>query len=546
MENLARFGGTCIAAISAVIISGGGVAAATTATAAASVPAGVAVSAGPVAKTPPPDFAAVSPGEQPGTAAKQQCDIGYLRYGACYDYAGASQATANQGASVSFPVETANVAWNNTDYGHTLMEMAVFNRTSTGIDEDTAEVGWTVQDVPAGKAPVPHLFVYHFVNTKGTCYNGCGFVKTSKTIVPGMALKPGTSVTWAIRNTGGKWTFYFNGTEFGYIPDSAYDGTFGQASIVNVYGEIAGVGKTPACNQMGDSLFGSQSDAATIGGFQLYGASTPAGLLPYQPTDPAAWNSTHTSNTFRVGGPGDCLAMAGTVPSGSGGYTVVGQDTSQYAFTAGENPWSRPSSQPAPQDPGAGQIVGVATDPATGGYWMTDDQGDVYAVNAPSFGDLNGTQTPAPIVGITAFKSGYLLVTASGKVYGFHTPSYGGVTPSAPIVGIAAFKTGYLLAAADGTVYPVHTSGYGSESGKKLASPITGIAADGAGYLLVSARGNVYAFHTASRGSLRGTQVPEPIIGITPVGAGYVLTGAFGEVYPFGTRLDGSVTNEGF
>jgi Neprosin len=544
MRNLARLGGTCVAAISAMVISGGGVA-----TAGTTAPAltGPGLSAGPLAKTPPPDFAAgASAGTISGTGVKQQCDISYLRYGACYDYAGASQAATNQGATVSFPVQSPNVAWNNTDYGHSLMEMAVFNRTSTGIDEDTAEVGWTVQDVPSGKAPVPHLFVYHFVNTKGTCYNACGFVKTSKTIVPGMALKPGTNVTWSIRNIDSKWTFYFNGTEFGYIPDSAYKGTFGNASIVNVYGEIAGTGKTPACNQMGNTLYGSQPGAATIGDFQLYGASTPAGLRPYQPTDPAAWNSTHSANTFRVGGPGDCLGMAGTVPSGTSGYTVVGQDTSAYPFAAGQNPWSRPSAQPAPQVPGAGQIVGVATDPATGGYWMTDDQGDVYPVNAPSYGDLNGTQTPAPIVGITAFKSGYLLVTASGAVYGFHAPSYGGVTTSSPIVGIAAFKSGYLLAAANGSVYPVHTRGYGSAVGKKLASPITGIAADGQGYLLVSERGDVYAFHTANLGSLRGTPIPERIMGITPVGRGYVLTGAFGEVYAFHTRLNGSVTNEGF
>jgi hypothetical protein len=556
MGNLARLGTACVTAVSTLIISGSCVAAGaatvpgqpvaparSAGTAAAAWPAGLA------AKTPPPDFSATAPRRSaaaPGASAVQQCDIGYLRYGACYDYAGASQTAVNQGATVSFPVESPNLAWDNTDYGHTLMEMAVFNRTATGIDEDTAEVGWTIQDVPPGKPPVPQLFVYHFVNTKGTCYNGCGFVSTSKTIVPGMALKPGTSVTWSIRNTGGKWTFYFNGTEFGYIPDSAYDGTFGHASIVNVYAEIAGVGTKPGCTQMGNSLFGTQPDAATIGGFRLYGATAQPRLQPYSPTDPAAWNSTATTNTFRVGGPGDCKLMAGTVPVGPGGYTVVGQDSSQYPFTMGENPWARPKTQPAPQDPGAGQIVGVATDPATGGYWMTDDQGDVYAVNAPSYGGLNGVQTPAPIVGITAFKSGYLLVTAKGNVYSFHAPSYGGVTFSSPVVGIAGTATGYLIAAADGAVRCVHAPGYGSEAGRTLPSPITGIAADGHGYLLVSSRGDVYSFHTPYRGSLRGTEIPEPIIGITPVGRGYLLTDAFGEVYPFGTRFNGSVTNEGF
>jgi hypothetical protein len=478
-------------------------------------------------------------------AAVQQCDIAYLRYGACYDYAGSSQTATSQGATFTFPVQAPNLAWNSLSY-HTLMEMAVFNRTPKGIDQDTAEVGWTVQSMSPGQPPRPHLFIYHFVNTHGTCYNGCGFVSTSTTIRPGMVLKPGQNVTWSIRNIDKKWTFFFNGTEFGYIPDSAYHGTFGQASIVNVYGEIAGAGTKPGCTQMGNNLFGTQPGAATIGDFQLYQSSTPASLVPYSPTDPAAWDNTTTANTFQVGGPGDCLKMAGTAATADGGYTVVGRDTTGYAFTPGENPWNRPTTQPQPQDPGAGQIVGVATDPATGGYWMTDNEGDVYAVNAPDYGGLNGVQTPAPIVGITAFKSGYLLVTAKGNVYNFHAPSFGGATATAPVTGIAGTRTGYLIAASDGAVYPIHTAGYGSAAGKTLPAPITGIAATGTGYLLVSAKGAVYNFHTPALGSLAGTPVPEPIIGITSLGSGYLLTSAFGEIYPFGPAFDGSVTNEGF
>src|ERR1700690_554668 len=236
MRNPLRLGNACLAAASAVFISGGCLAAVAVPgqpAALASVRTAPLASGQTATKAPPPVLSARA-GATP--AVKQQCNIAYLRYGACYDYAGASQTAVNQGASVSFPVAGPNLAWDNTDYGHTLMEMAVFNRTATGIDEDTAEVGWTTQDVPSGRRPIPHLFVYHFVKTHGTCYNACGFVRTSKTIFPGMALKPGTSVTWTIRNIGGKWTFYFNGTEFGYIPDSAYKGTFGHASIVNVYG----------------------------------------------------------------------------------------------------------------------------------------------------------------------------------------------------------------------------------------------------------------------------------------------------------------------
>jgi hypothetical protein len=491
-------------------------------------------------KAPPPDPTA---GTGQASSVRQQCDISYLRYGACYDYAGASQTVNNEGASVTFPVDTPNLAWNSLGY-HTLIEMAVFNRTATGIDNDTAEVGWLVQGLAAGAAPSAHLFIYHFVQTKGTCYDGCGFVSTSKTIKPGMKLKPG-SYTWTIRNLDSKWTFYLNGTEFGYIPDSAYHGTFGHSSIVNVYGEIAEAGTKPNCTQMGNSLYGTQSGAATIGGFHLYSASAAPDLTTYSPTDPAAWNSTSTPNTFRVGGPGDCKAMAGTVATPTG-YTVVGQDTSGYPFSQGQDVWARPKTQPAPQDPGAGQIVAETSDPATGGYWMTDDQGDVYAVNAPDYGGLNGVQTPAPIVGITAFKSGYLLVDAKGNVYNFHAPSYGGVTSASPVVGISGTKDGYLIATRNGGVYGVVSTGSQTYGPSGIPAPITGIAADGHGYLLVDAAGNVAASGTAYHGSLHGTEIPEPIIGITPTKTGYLLTDKFGEVYPFATSFDGSVTNEGF
>jgi len=511
-------------------------------------------------KTPPPAFSPVKPG---GSAAggsgqrlgaltlpgqeppAQQCDIAYQRYGACYDYAGGTVAEPNQGATVTFPVTSPTLASNG---GHTLMEMAVFNRTPAGIDEDTAEVGWIVNRPPSGQQPVPHLFVYHFVNTAGTCYNGCGFVSTSSTIVPGMALTPGTDVTWSIRNIDGNWTFFFNGTEFGYIPDSAYDGTFDQASIVNVYGEIAGDGTTPGCSQMGNGLFSTQPGAAAVSSFQLYDAATNAQLTPYWPTDPAAWNSTTIKGGFRIGGPGDCKPVAGTVVTGSAGYTVVGQDTSAYPFTDGDNPWTRPSPLPSPQVAGAGQIVGVASDPATGGYWMTDSQGDVYPVNAPDYGGLNGAQTPTPVVGITAFGSGYLLVTANGKVYGFNTTTYGdltSVTLTSPVVGITASGAGYLIATAGGRVYAFNTPYYGSARPTGSSAPITGIAADASGYLLVNSAGDVYPFHTTYHGSLRGTEIPEPIIGITPTSTGYLLTDTVGNVYAFNTPFDGSVIDEG-
>jgi Neprosin len=493
-------------------------------------------------KAPPPVFSTAATQARNRPAA-QQCLIAYQRYGACYDYAGGSQTGNNQGATVSFPVERPVLAWNGY---HSLMEMAIFNRTPKGIDEDTAEIGWIIFPEASGQPPEAQLFIYHFVNTKGTCYNGCGFVSTSKTVKPGMVLQPGTT-TWGIHNIAGKWAFYLDGKEFGYIPDSAYKGTFGHASMVEVYGEIAGQGTTPGCTQMGDSLYAHQPGAASIGAFRRYGGIAGPHLLPYYPTDPAAWTDTTAVNNYQVGGPGDCKPIAGTVAGSDGGYTVIGQNTAAYSFAPGQNVWTRPATPPPPQVPGAGQIVSVTSDPATGGYWMTDDQGDVYAINAPDYGGVNGNGgLTGPIVGITAFRKGYLLVTSTGQVLGVHAPTYGGLgfRPSSPAVGIAGTKTGYLIATSAGKVYNVHTPLYGSLR-QRPRFPITGIATVGKGYLLVSTHGWVYNFHSPFRGSLRGIAVPKPIIGITPVGAGYVLTSSVGSVYAFNTAFDGSVTNEG-
>ena len=45
-------------------------------------------------------------------------------------------------------------------------------------------------------------------------------------------------------------------------------------------------------------------------------------------------------------------------------------------------------------------IVGVAPDPATGGYWLVASDGGVFSFNAPFFGSLGGKHLDAPMVGM--------------------------------------------------------------------------------------------------------------------------------------------------
>lgn len=167
-------------------------------------------------------------------------------------------------------------------------------------------------------------------------------------------------------------------------------------------------------------------------------------------------------------------------------------------------------------------VVGIATDQATGGYWLTSSAGNVYGFNAAFLGSKKGDRLPAPVVGVAADGSGYLLVTRAGNVYNFGTPFYGSLAGKklpVPVVGIAADPAtgGYWLATSAGHVYAFHAPSYGSLTGKTLPAPVVAVAADGLGYLLITRAGHVYSFHTASYGSVT-PKPPAPIAGAAVAG----------------------------
>jgi peptidoglycan/xylan/chitin deacetylase (PgdA/CDA1 family) len=71
--------------------------------------------------------------------------------------------------------------------------------------------------------------------------------------------------------------------------------------------------------------------------------------------------------------------------------------------------------------------VGLASDPATGGYWILKSTGDVDSFHAPRHGSLAGkTPAGATVVAITAGKpGGYLILTSDGGVHAYGTPWFG-------------------------------------------------------------------------------------------------------------------------
>ena len=57
------------------------------------------------------------------------------------------------------------------------------------------------------------------------------------------------------------------------------------------------------------------------------------------------------------------------------------------------------------------------------------------------YGSEAGKSLPAPITGIVADRTGYLLVGRDGSVCNFNTPFYGsraGQNPPSPVIGITA------------------------------------------------------------------------------------------------------------
>ena len=88
-------------------------------------------------------------------------------------------------------------------------------------------------------------------------------------------------------------------------------------------------------------------------------------------------------------------------------------------------------------------IVGMAVDPATGGYWLVAADGGVFSFNAPFLGSLGNLQLNQPIVGMIAAPTGngYWLVARDGGVFAIgpgaaFQGSTGGIHLSQPIVGI--------------------------------------------------------------------------------------------------------------
>lgn len=181
---------------------------------------------------------------------------------------------------------------------HSLGELAVQSADSDQI----VEIGWTV-DRSVNGDDRPHLFVYHWVDGVGACYNGCGFVQHSAVAKPGMALPVNAPALFAIQHFQAAWWVMYGGEWVGYFPDTLWGGRFTKAGLTQWFGEVAASSATP-CTDMGTGAYASSAAAATVSGVGFFNG--PGVNLGLDNTSKAFYTTRRVAGGFRFGGPGAC------------------------------------------------------------------------------------------------------------------------------------------------------------------------------------------------------------------------------------------------
>jgi len=255
------------------------------------------VGASPPASVPPASIASASiapapPGTLPPAANGTIC-----YYGACYDYVYGRQRVDASGASVVMYQVRPELDRADVD-GHSLQELAVQSADGSQI----VEVGWTVDRGLNGDAH-PHLFVYHWVSGQESCYNGCGFVPTSRIVKAGMRLREDSAGVFSIENRDGDWWISYDGLPVGYFPGSLWDGAFTRLGLVQTFGEVAAKA-APSCTDMGDGDPGPSPRSSWIAGFRLYDASTHPSLEVLSSSPDWYRQGLVHATSFHLGGPG--------------------------------------------------------------------------------------------------------------------------------------------------------------------------------------------------------------------------------------------------
>ncbi len=177
-----------------------------------------------------------------------------------------------------------------------------------------------------------------------------------------------------------------------------------------------------------------------------------------------------------------------------GGITGSARAASRQESGASARKGSAPGTLSPPV-----RAVGIAADPATGGYWILKSTGGVDSFHAPWHGSLAGRiPRGTAVTAIAAGRAGgYLVLTSNGGVHGFGTPGYGSDAGRlrAPVraVGITADPAtdGYWILRSDGRVDAFHAPRHRSLAGRIPAGSVAAAvaAAPRGGYRVLTSTG---------------------------------------------------------
>lgn len=172
------------------------------------------------------------------------------------------------------------------------------------------EIGWYKDQSLA----TPELFATAWVNGNFIGYanmeSGTGFVNTNS-FTAGSKVAVGKVGSYEIYFADNQWRFYYNGTEFGYFPESVWTSrgaSFTSISRASPYGEVEDNLGQASTIQMGNGVLGSNSGSGWISDWQLYKSTTPAKLVDFLgPSGTAAQHYDYgntSASAFQLGGPG--------------------------------------------------------------------------------------------------------------------------------------------------------------------------------------------------------------------------------------------------
>jgi sugar lactone lactonase YvrE len=285
----------------------------------------------------------------------------------------------------------------------------------------------------------------------------------------------------------------------------------------------------------------------------------PSGIITTIAGDGQTRHGTNAAHGVVPGDPGPAPALQAEFdwphdllldPSGNLIVTDQKDDRIRMITDAANAPGST-----APSGPGAGpgpSSRGVApATPGQSGYWMLGADGKVYGFgDAHPMGDASANLpggTKATHIEPTPDYQGYWIVNDAGNVY-----AYGDAKPFGNASGLAAGErvtslsatpsgTGYWLFTTKGRVFPFGDAvSFGDLATTNLNGAIQSSipTPTGKGYFMVGSDGGVFAFGDAVfHGSTGNMKLNQPVQSLVPTrdNKGYWLVASDGGIFAFGT-----------